>query len=294
MIEFHPVPSKLLLFGEYSILSGSAAITIPLWDFKARLFLPSRETEVNRESNHHIRNFIRFLKQDDYFTEHIDTDELAKIADRGLFLQSNIPEGYGLGSSAALCVALYKAFGRSALTETKSLIALYSKMEAYFHGNSSGIDPITIHTGNKLLIRNGVVKTISNTPNLFNGIYLYLLDSNLPRHAKSFIETYRYLSANSHYVSHFKLNYLPLVDRIVQSAETGNTAWNDLMELSQQQLFFFRKMMPDPIYALWEGQLETRNVCLKLLGAGGGGYFLVFSLKELNHLEDYNLIRICA
>ena len=64
-------------------------------------------------------------------------------------VDSNIPGGYGLGSSAALSVALIRAvhifFGKK-LTQNKTL-SLAMKLESIFHGNPSGIDHTVISTG---------------------------------------------------------------------------------------------------------------------------------------------------
>ena len=66
-------------------------------------------------------------------------------------IRSELPPGAGLGSSAALCVAVLRAFAaaagrRLALAEE---LALGRRLEAIFHGHPSGIDPAAAALGEK-------------------------------------------------------------------------------------------------------------------------------------------------
>ena len=59
-----------------------------------------------------------------------------------------------LGSSAALTAAIYSRYGaqlqKRSLCELRSI---FSRMESYFHGQSSGIDPIVCYMGRSFLFR---------------------------------------------------------------------------------------------------------------------------------------------
>ncbi|NJK97770.1 MAG: hypothetical protein HC905_25225 [Bacteroidales bacterium] len=65
--------------------------------------------------------------------------------------------------------------------------------------------------------------------------------------------------------------------------------WDQLVELSQWQFKFFRKLIPGSIEDVWNSSSRT---CIKLLGAGGGGYFLVFSKEKLNEYFGFTLVKI--
>ena len=44
--------------------------------------------------------------------EWIDTDAFAQNLSKGLYFDANIPTGYGVGSSGALCAAILSKFGK--------------------------------------------------------------------------------------------------------------------------------------------------------------------------------------
>jgi hypothetical protein len=57
-------------------------------------------------------------------------------------------------------------------------------------------------------------------------------------------------------------------------------------------LVFFQKLIPEKIRSLWEELLQTDKACLKILGAGGGGYFLAFFNGVPPQAGDFELIPI--
>lgn len=287
---FQAVPSKLLLFGEYSILSGSSAITLPLWDYSAKLILPESKNFSDTDSNQQLTAFVNFLNQSEYFKKHLNLHELIKCTQEGLFLDSNIPQGYGLGSSAGLCVALYKAFGISNLAELPELKEFYSHMESFFHGKSSGLDPLTIHTEKALLVNNTNIETLPDINLLTDNLHLYLFDSEIPRAAAHLITGFKQMLENAEYKNFFEANYLPLLHQVIHAfIHQQPNLWNNLKKLSEMQFFIFRKMIPESINPVWEQTVRSEEMCMKILGAGGGGFFLLFSKSKLNELEGFKL-----
>lgn len=289
---FEAVPSKLLLFGEYSILAGSRAITLPLWDYSAKLILPERKSFSNRDSNQQLTKFVNFLNQSDYFKKHLNLQELAYSTREGLYLESNIPIGYGLGSSAGLCVAIYKAFGISGLIEPLELKEYYSHMESFFHGKSSGLDPLTIHTEKALLANNNSISFLSASL-LPKNIHLYLLDSGILRNTAQLITGFKQMLEQPDYKHTFEFSYLPILNEVIEGlSHQKNDFWSHLKKLSEMQLKIFENMIPDMIRPIWKKSLQTEDMCIKILGAGGGGFFLLFSKVELNEIEGFKLKRV--
>jgi mevalonate kinase len=286
MVEFRDVPAKLLLFGEFSVLQGSSALTLPLYDYSAKLLLPSDKDEPNTFSNTHIKNFWQFLKTQ-HFEAFIDLEKLQHYLNQGLYLKSNIPQGYGLGSSASLCVAILKAFGTSEINKTEELRAIYSEMESFFHGKSSGIDPLAIHLESPLLIRNGDIEFLDKTKlGFFQDINIYLLDTGISRNSSQMISGFKESMENVAYYNSFTSRYLPMLEKIIDSIVHNKTnEWEKLLSFSRMQLACFRKMIPDSLIKIWMEGLENKDFCLKLLGAGGGGFFLIFSKVVLSESE---------
>ncbi len=154
--------AKLLLFGEYSILLGSRALSIPYPRFSGRLVPPHGTPLAGKEllSNKELKKFLSFLKEKpDHFSLMMDLNAFEEEVERGLFFDSDIPVGYGIGSSGAICAAVYERFGThqipggmdggEAMAHVKKRLGT---MESFFHGKSSGFDPLVIYYNRPLTI----------------------------------------------------------------------------------------------------------------------------------------------
>lgn len=294
--KFLSVPSKLLLFGEHSVLIGSPALILPLWKFPARLRIPEKEQkEVHLESNQQLSEFYHYLAaHPDWFEGHIHLKNLKDTIKKGVFLESLIPIGYGLGSSASVCVAVYKVFGKTNLKELNQLKIFYSRMEAFFHGKSSGLDPVAVHANKPILVDGAKIQIIEHEHKFIDeSIKTYLLDSGISRNASAMIETFQVELQNEDFKHQFSNEYLPILQHIKEKVLLEQPiGWDLLKDVSVQQLTYFRKLIPDPIYSTWKQSISDKNTCIKLLGAGGGGFFLVFSKKELSELDGYKLLEV--
>ena len=108
--------SKILLFGEYSIIQESMGLSVPYKNFEGQLtFSPTENIDPNftEKSNEHLLNFSNYLKEKLVNKElEIDFDLSAfqKDIENGIFFESNIPQGFGVGSSGALVAAVYHRY----------------------------------------------------------------------------------------------------------------------------------------------------------------------------------------
>lgn len=115
-----------------------------------------------KKSNHHLQKYSDYLA-DLSFSEDfkLDIDRFKNDISNGLFFDSNIPQGYGVGSSGALVAAIFEKYSVEKLNpETiskenlKNLKAVFGEMESYFHGKSSGMDPLICYMNLPILIEN--------------------------------------------------------------------------------------------------------------------------------------------
>ena len=112
--------SKILLFGEYGIIKNSKGLAIPYNFYKGTLKTLAEveaESEQKREDAHKSNEALKA------FASHLETltneanpivrfniEKLnADIAD-GMYFDSSIPQGYGVGSSGALVAAIYSEY----------------------------------------------------------------------------------------------------------------------------------------------------------------------------------------
>src|SRR5690554_7946310 len=94
--------SKILLFGEYGIIKDSKGLSIPYNLFKGALKIDEHHTISTHKSNASLRRFAKFLEElqtekPDLVT--FDMEALHKDIEAGLYFDSSIPQGYGIGRS---------------------------------------------------------------------------------------------------------------------------------------------------------------------------------------------------
>ena len=152
--------AKILLFGEYGIIIGSKGLSIPFFFFGGRLRLTKEENETTRASNHRLYEYTKYLAGLSEDLLRLDWEALKADLDRKLYFDSNIPQGYGVGSSGALVASFYdryaleKTYSKDDLTSQKltHLKNIFAAMESHFHGQSSGLDPLNSYLSLPLLI----------------------------------------------------------------------------------------------------------------------------------------------
>jgi mevalonate kinase len=89
--------SKLLLFGEYGLMFGAKALSVPFDRFSG--FLDFDTNRSHLASSAEIRKFFEHLKTgDDRQKLHFsfDLESLKKDLEKGLYFNSTIPQQYGV------------------------------------------------------------------------------------------------------------------------------------------------------------------------------------------------------
>ena len=89
-----------------------------------------------------------------YSNSGIDVSLLCKDLDAGIYFESDILQNYGLGSSASLCAALYDNYALHKSGSPETLRNIFSFMESYFHGKSSGMDPLPVYFNKEVALVN--------------------------------------------------------------------------------------------------------------------------------------------
>ena len=103
--------SKVILFGEYSMIFDATALMIPLKRFSAQWQLPlSFNRAASLPSNQSLKRFCQYLSENEVLSSLFDLQTLRRDLEESLFLASNVPSGYGLGSSGTLVAAVYDRY----------------------------------------------------------------------------------------------------------------------------------------------------------------------------------------
>ena len=296
--------SKILLFGEYGIIKNSKGLSIPYNFFKGGLKIGNFENDTEKESNKNLVDFKNYLKTIESSVVEFDFIKLNKDLKNGMFFDSSIPQGYGVGSSGALVAALYDRYALDKitvlenLTKPKILIlkTIFSKMESFFHGKSSGLDPLNSYLSLPILIHSkNEIETTGIPSQSTNGKgAVFLLDSGTSSETAPMVDLFFKSMKNKNYSKIIKENFIKTTDDCVEDFLNGNfnSLFSNMKILSKVVLENFKPMIPKDFHQLWKKGIESDDYFLKLCGSGGGGYILGFSKdfqKAKESLSNYKL-----
>lgn len=265
--------AKLLLFGEHVLLVGAPALAVPMDTFGGYWAWASPSTDQALQRS--LRDFAAYLNTQGGFSS-----QFSKDLDAGLYFRSDIPEGYGLGSSGALCAAVYDRYALEKTGDLSALKAIFSEMECFFHGNSSGIDPLTVYAACPLLIeKKQYVKRVQ--PPTWEGSMpsILLVDSRLPRQTEPLVSWFLQQYEATAFREQLDAQLLPAHHHALNAWLEGNpkTFWPALRQLSQAQYEMLSPMIPTTLSNFWLESLTQEDYALKICGAGGGGFVLAFA-----------------
>ena len=290
--------SKVILFGEYSMIFDSTALLIPLKLFSAKWAYAEEASEPTAVfSRQELSLFCKYLRSVDSLQGVIDTEAFEKDLKDGWWLASNVPIGYGLGSSGTVTAAVYDRYAKCRTSDAMRLKDLFSQMESYFHGSSSGIDPLQCYYGMPFKITPAGIDLLSEDI-LSNGIHVCLIDTKVKSITKPLVEYFKRMRENEDFLEAFQGCYLPLVNACIDSMITGDAGmfFNSLQSLTLLQTRFFGPMIPENVAALFTDSYDF-HFGVKILGAGGGGYVLGFTddrQKAASVLQNYDVLWLTA
>jgi len=305
--------SKILLFGEYSIIKNSMALCMPYSLFEGFLsFRKGNGPKVEPE----LKAFSQYLKNlhreeahpiSDF---HFDLQSFDFDISQGLFFDSTIPQGYGLGSSGALCASLFSRYALNSCDKesflkdpimVNRLQSYFSLMESFFHGSSSGLDPLISYLNQAMLIRakndfERVEISLSQFGEEKGGIFL--LNTGRSRKTEPLVNLFLEKCLISEFNQACEEELLPITNNCIKyfCQKDFSNLLNSFKSLSSFQREHFGPMIPPLYKGLWEKGLSGDDFYLKLCGAGGGGFLLGITddfTKVENALSNYETRVVC-
>ncbi len=282
-------PAKLLLFGEYTVLNGSQALAIPLNKWQGQWVHGNNRKE---DSNEDLNLYVAWLKKNEIINQELEQLIISDFKN-GWGYASTIPQGYGVGSSGALVAAMYDRYF-PASDDINEIHLTMARMEGYFHGASSGLDPLISYT-NKAVYKDEIGKYHSiDDPEWPEGYRLYLLDSGVGRETGPLVQTYKAKLKDDHFKEYIERHFIPLVEHALHFYLVGE---NRMLEqcislINQFQREYFKEMIPDHVRKKWDELTAMPGVYVKLCGAGGGGYFLVITVNHHQDISSSDMIHL--
>ena len=283
--------AKILLFGEYGIIKDSMGLSIPYNYYKGAFQFAATPTEETKDSNKHLKkyfNHLQSLQASNELMAPLDLEAFEEDINHGLHFDSSIPRGFGVGSSGALVAAIYDRYanpkipkdeglGRESIVELK---AIFSQMESYFHGKSSGIDPTICYLNLPLLIRSkDDLGTVSIPEEGVGEGAIFLINSGQPGETQPMVNIFMEKLKEEGFRKMLKEQFVTYNDACIKSFLKGDIKplFSNLKQLSKLALDYFTPMIPNSYHDLWQKGIESNAFYLKLCGSGGGGFILGFT-----------------
>ena len=293
--------SKILLFGEYGIIEDSKGLSIPYNFFNGALKISDYSSEESKKSNSILRHFSDYLKTIDI---NLDLNSLDKHIEKGMYFDSSIPRGYGIGSSGALVAAVYDKYAINKITVLENLTRekllilkeIFSKMEFFFHGKSSGLDPLNSYLSIPILIesKNDINVTGIPSQKSFGSGAVFLIDSGKTGSTAPMINIFMEKMKKEGFRNMLNSQFIKYTNICVDSFLSGDlkNLFKSTKKLSQIVFENFKPMIPPEFHHLWKKGIDNGSYFLKLCGSGGGGYILGFAPNiedAKKDLEGYDL-----
>jgi mevalonate kinase len=301
--------SKILLFGEYSIIHNSMGLSIPFDFFKGSLTFKSKNftPEQVAQSNKDLKQFAAFLKtlneREDSLVQ-FDIEALNKDIEKGLIFDSTIPQGFGVGSSGALVAAVYdkyafdKIFADECTDKNKilQLKKIFSQIESYFHGTSSGMDPLICYVQHPVLIENKDAIGTVGLPlsNAEGSGAIFLINTGSPGKTQPLVNLFLEKCKQDGFLHLLRSELIPFNDNCIKAFLKGevNELFTNVKELSKFLLSYLSPMIPRKFRKVWKQGIESHSYYLKLCGSGGGGFLLGFTEdieKAKSDLKEFEI-----
>ncbi len=299
--------SKILLFGEYGIIKDSKGLSIPYNFYNGALKVDDNLGEQAQNSNNNLKRFAAYLEtlqENQPELVQFDLDSLKADIHRGMYFDSSIPQGYGVGSSGALVAAIYDKYAKDKITVLENLTrekllklkTIFGEMESFFHGKSSGLDPLNSYLSIPILINSKENIEPAGIPSQTeNGTgAVFLLDSGTTGETGPMVSIFMENMKQEPFRIMLKEQFVKHTDACVEDFLKGDvkSLFQNVKKLSHTVLDNFKPMIPAQFHKLWKKGIETNDYYLKLCGSGGGGYILGFTEdieKARKALKGYNL-----
>jgi len=279
-------PSKILLFGEYTVTIGGNAIAVPFEKY-------SGSWQFDKSKNNSVfYDLIEYLNKINWkqFNAVFLYDKMADDLSNGLHFESNIKTGFGAGSSGAVCAGLFDSYFVIKEYNIENLNKILAKIESYFHGISSGIDPLVSYLNKAVMTTNNGFELYDKDILKMNDYGFYLLDSNTPRSTKKYVNIFKEKLKTNSYRNGIINPLTSYNNSIVSEFVAGNedAVFRLFQKISKIQYHNFKEMILPELSGIWKNILQQDKLSIKLCGAGGGGYYLLMAKKKLDVKELFN------
>ena len=227
----------------------------------------------------------------------LDLRMFEKDMQKGLLFDTNIPIGYGAGSSGAVSAALRHRYGKNKTNDLQKVRAELRFIENNFHGNSSGLDPLVSYFSKPVLIDENKEVSLLEEIAWQDTYTFFLIDTLQSRSTAPLVAKFKTRIQDEDYLNDLKSVLVPDVDTAIQNLreEKWDAVFENIHDISMFQFKQFKSMILPDYHNLWLKGLAGDDFKLKLCGAGGGGFILGMApdyIAAKKQMRGYKLSRI--
>lgn len=295
---FKTTYSKVLLFGEHIVNRGAKAIAIPFNKYMCQLTYDETMLSILENSHEILSNLLEFIRNDVLMRNAFDVDGFENDIKHGLKISMNIPVGYGLGSSGALTAILFDTYVENKTLELNLLKTQLGAIESFFHGTSSGLDPLVSYLNKPVLIEEETTRPTTLNTKVLDNFKAFLINTNKSRKTSDLVNSFLdKANKDEKFDKVLKDEIIPLNNFIVNelTSSEGKSIVESIKKLSKLQLENYQSLILEDHKESWKQGLESNEFYLKICGAGGGGFMLAFAENKnplKNHFEDKDIIAL--
>lgn len=298
--------SKILLFGEYGIIHDSMGLSIPYNDYNGKLLFTKKPNEDALDSNKKLEKFLihlEGLKASNNLPCSLNLDQFRSDLEQGMHFDSSIPQGFGVGSSGAIVAAIYDNYCRDKIASNANmsnsqfidLKKTFGSLESFYHGKSSGLDPLICYLNLPVLIKSKEEVGTVGLPDTTKGKgAIFLMNTGSTGKAQPLVQHFMERCKEEGFRKMLKGQFKKYNDACIDAFlnKKSKPLLRNMKGLSSILLEHFKPMIPKVYHNLWQEGIDSNAYYLKLCGSGGGGFILGFTEdleKAQSKLEGYPL-----
>lgn len=261
-------------------------LAFPYPKFYGELIMPDDYAVLNHDnldSNSSIKRLAIEISHNPDFTYKPKFDQFLEDALCGLYFDSNIPSNYGLGSSGALVASIYAKYFAPENIDLKNSSQIHqiqhelAAFESFYHGNSSGTDPLISFLNKALLIHTPL--QLEKLPTV-NKVKFLLIDTKKQSSTKSYMQVFEQISKVKPNTVTDLIHYNN--ESIIALLKNDDKSFETISRFCEIEQEILNEMFeyPSELASVLNTYNQSFNV--KLCGSGGGGY-LIGIVKAKNY-----------
>jgi mevalonate kinase len=290
-------PAKILLFGEHIVLQGAAALALPWYSFGGEWAWAKSNPLALQQGLPALLAYLENQK----VGRLLDLQRFHRDLQNGLYFDSDIPSGYGAGSSGALCAAIYQRYQKSPEnSDLKQVKQILGEIEGFFHGASSGTDPLICYLDQAVLLAaSGSISKLDILPSqALWPAQFFVIDTHIKRQTGPWVQSFREKSEEAPFQKKMQTQLIPASNVAIQALLEADkiSLWDAMDTISSFHFQELPSFIPVALHAIWEESLLSNDFRLKICGAGGGGFILGLakSPEVLDQLQAVYTIHLVA